>query len=233
MAWNVLHGLGRIVCLTTLVGLLLGLASCATTRTVRSAAEPSGFLGDYSQLRPGTGKEAQLVYINPDANWAQYQAIILDSVTLWQDAETSKISAEDAQQLTDYFYAQLHEQLSQDYQIVEHPGPGVMRLRAAITEAKGAKVAGNAVTTVVPQLKLLTTAGGLATDTRGFVGEGTVEAEITDSVTGTRLAAAVDERAGTKAYRAGLKEWSHVKRAFEYWAKQTRERLAELRKGGA
>jgi hypothetical protein len=47
------------------------------------------------------------------------------------------------------------------------------------------------------------------------------------------LAAAVDERAGTKAYRAGLKEWSHVKRAFEYWAERTRERLAELRKGGA
>lgn len=233
MSWNVSHGLGRVVCWTSMVSLLLVLASCATTRTVRSAVEPSGFLGDYSQLRPGEGKEAQLVYLKPDVNWTQYKALILDSVTLWQDAETSQISAEDAQQLTDYFYAQLHEQLSQDYQIVEHPGPGVMRLRAAITEAKGAKVAGNAVTTVVPQLKLLTTAGGLATDTRGFVGEGAVEAEITDSVTGTRLAAAVDERAGTKAYRAGLKEWSHVKRAFEYWAERLRERLAELRKGGA
>jgi len=233
MSWNVLHGLGRVVCVTSMVGLLLGLASCATTRTVRSAAESSGFLGDYSQLRPGQGKEAQLVYLKPDTNWAQYQAIILDSVTLWKNDETAKISDEDAQQLTDYFYAQLHEQLSQDYQIVENPGPGVMRLRAAITEAKGAKVAGNAVTTVVPQLKLLTTAGGLATDTRGFVGEATVEAEITDSVTGTRLAAGVDERAGTKAYRAGLKEWSHVKRAFEYWAERLRERLAELRKGGA
>ena len=61
----------------------------------------------------------------------------------------------------------------------------------------------------------------------------TVEVEITDSVTGTRLAAAVDERAGTKAYRAGLKEWSHVKRAYEYWAERIRERLAELRQGGA
>lgn len=233
MSWNVSHGLGRVVCVTTLVGLLLVLASCATTRTVRSAAEPSGFLGDYSQLRPGEGKEAQLVYLNPDANWDQYKAIIIDSVTLWHNDETSKISDEDAQQLTDYFYAELHKQLSQDYQIVEHPGPGVMRLRAAITEAKGAKVAGNTVTTVVPQLKLLTTVGGAATDTRGFVGEGAVEAEITDSVTGTRLAAGVDERAGTKAYRAGLKEWSHIKRAFEYWAERLRERLAELRTGGA
>jgi hypothetical protein len=91
-------------------------------------------------------------------------------------------------------------------------------------------VAGNVVTTVIPQLKLLSSLGGLATDTRLFVGEGAVEVEITDSITGVRLAAAVDERAGTKAYRAGLKEWSHVKRAFEYWAERIRERLLELRK---
>ena len=153
-------------------------------------------------------------------------------MTLWKNDETAKVSDEDAQQLTDYFYVQLHEQLSQDYQIVENPGPGVMRLRAAITEAKGAKVTGNAVTTVIPQFKLLSTASGLATDTRGFVGEAAVEVEITDSVTDARLAAAVDERAGTKAYRAGLKEWSHVKRAYEYWAERIRERLAELRQGG-
>lgn len=56
-----------------------------------------------------------------------------------------------------------------------------------------------------------------------------LRSSITDSITGVRLAAAVDERAGTKAYRAGLKEWSHVKRAFEYWAERIRERLLELR----
>jgi hypothetical protein len=47
-------------------------------------------------------------------------------------------------------YAQLHKQLSQDYQIVNTPGPGVLRLRAAITEAVGADVVANAATTIVP-----------------------------------------------------------------------------------
>ena len=37
---------------------------------------------------------------------------MLESVTLWQDDETSKLSDDDAQQLTGYFYAQLHEPLS-------------------------------------------------------------------------------------------------------------------------
>jgi hypothetical protein len=37
---------------------------------------------------------------------------MLESVTLWQYDETSKLSDDDAQQLTGYFYAQLHEPLS-------------------------------------------------------------------------------------------------------------------------
>ena len=104
-----------------------------------------------------------------------------------------------------------------------------MRLRAALTEAKGARVAGNAVTKVVPQFRLLTSAGGLATDTAVFVGKAAVEGELTDAMTGRRLAAWVDERVGTKALRGGFKEWSDVKRASEYWAERLRERLAELR----
>jgi hypothetical protein len=98
----------------------------------------------YTACQVTAGQPPRHHDINPDANWAQYKAIILESVTLWQNDETSKLSDEDAQQLTDYFYAQLHEQLSQDYPIVTNPGLGVMRLRAAITEAKGAKVAGHA-----------------------------------------------------------------------------------------
>jgi hypothetical protein len=104
-----------------------------------------------------------------------------------------------------------------------------MRLRAAITEAKGARVLGNAVTSIVPQLRLLSTAAGLAADTAVLVGKVGVEAELTDSLTGERLLAAVDERAGTKALRGGLGKWSQVQEAFGFWANRIRERLSELR----
>ena len=69
----------------------------------------------------------------------------------------------------------------------------------------------------------------MAIDTQAFVGRAAVEADITDALTGMRLVAGVDERAGGKTIRGGLKEWSHVKRSFEFWAKRLRERLAELR----
>jgi hypothetical protein len=218
---SVLGGLG-------LAGLVLSLAACATTRQTRSV-ERSGFLGDYSQLQEGEKGEAQLVYVNPEAEFSGYQAVMLDSVTFWYTSEASRLTAEDEQRLTDHLYAALHKELAQDYKIVDRSGPGVMRLRAAITEAKGARVVGNAVTSIVPQLRMLSTVGGMAADTAALVGKVGVEAELSDSLTGQRLLAAVDERAGTKTIRGGLAKWSHVEEAFDFWAKRVRERLSQLR----
>ena len=94
----------RALRLGMLVGFSLVLVACATTRQTRSA-KAAGFLGDYAQLRPGTGDEAQLVYFNPAAKWSQYRAIVIDSVTLWQSDRTAKIAPEDAQRLMDYLYS--------------------------------------------------------------------------------------------------------------------------------
>jgi hypothetical protein len=201
---------------------------CAITQQSRDV-ETSGFLGDYAELKAGQGDEALLVYFNPTARWSQYDKILIDSVTLWRDAETDDLPAEEAQMLTDHLYAALHKELSRDYEIVEAPGPGVLRLRAALTEAKGAKVVMNTVTSVIPQLRLLSTLGGMATGTAALVGKAGVEAELTDSLSGERLAAAVDARQGTKAIRAGVGKWSDLEQAFDHWAERFRLRLAELR----
>jgi hypothetical protein len=208
--------------------LSLALAACSTTRQTRSV-ETSGFLGDYSQFEEGEGDQAQLVYINPNAKFSAYDGIMIDSVTLWHDSETSELSEEDQQMLTDFFYQSLHEALGKDFQVVDSPGPRVMRLRAALTEAKGARVVMNSVTSIVPQFRLLSSLLGRATDTAPWVGKATAEVEITDSMTGTRLVAGVDQRTGTKAVRGGLKTWSHVKAVCDYWSERIATRLQELR----
>jgi hypothetical protein len=204
--------------------------SCATTRQVEDV-EPSGFLGDYSGLRKGGEGEAQLVYVNPEANFRSYQSIMIESVTIWYTSDASRLAAEDEQMLTDRLYAALHRELGSSFKLVDRPGPGVMKLMVGITEARGAKVIANALTTVVPQLRLLATAGGLATGTAALVGRAAIEGEIRDSLTGERLLAAVDERVGTKTVRGGLGEWSHVDEAFDYWALRLRERLQALGSG--
>ena len=213
-----------LVCILALV--MIG--GCATTRQTRTV-EKTGFLGDYSDLREGGSGEAQLVYIKPGARWATYDKIVIDPVTLWTSESIANVPPEDQQLLTDYLDASLRHHLEKDYKIVDRPEAGALRLRVAITDAKGAHMVANTVSKIVPQLRLLTTVGGLATDTQVLVGRAGVEAELQDSVTHERLAAAVDRRAGTKALRGGVSTWADFQNACDYWSERLRTRLADLR----
>ncbi len=202
-----------------LLGIALAGIGCAQTRETRSVEE-GGFLRDYSELRKGEGDEAQLVYVDPSTDFTRYDKIVIESVTLWatEDSDFAKLSDEQRQALTDYFYQALRKQLEEDYEIVAQNGPGVMRLRAALTEAEGANVTLNVITTTIPQLKLLSSLGGLATDTAVIVGKAGFEAELVDSKTNKRLAAAVGRRVGTKTFRGMFSRWSDVEIAFDTWA---------------
>jgi len=217
-----------IVITIALVTALVIAAACATTRQSRGTGEASGFLGDYSDLRKGEKDEPQLIYIRPGVDWARYEMIHIESVTLWRNEKTDDVPEEEQQILTDFLYHALHEQLDQDYEIVDEPGPNVLQLRAAITEAKGSKAVMNTITSVIPQLRLLTTIVGMSAGTSVLVGKAGIEGEITDSMTGERLMAALDQRQGTKAVRGGVKTWSDVKLATEFWAERLRKRLATL-----
>jgi hypothetical protein len=207
----------RLIAGALLAGLALSIG-CSPLRQRREAVEPSGFLRDYSQLKENDQYKAYLSYINPRANWSKYNAIMIDSVSLW--GTTDNVSPEDRQKLTGMMYNALFDTLGKNFAIVAAPGMNVLRLRAALTEAKGSKVALNVVTSVIPQLRLLTTVGGMAADTSVLVGEASGEMEIVDSVTGERLAAGVDRQTGTKALIRGNKfsTWGDVQSACEYWA---------------
>jgi hypothetical protein len=207
----------RVIAGALVAGLVLSIG-CSPLRQRREAVEPSGFLRDYSQLKKNDNYPAYLIYINPSANWSRYNAIMIDSVSLW--ASTDKLSTEDRQMISGMMYNALYDTLGKNFAIVNAPGMNVLRLRGAITEAKGSKVALNVVTSVIPQLRLLTTVGGMAADTAALVGEASAEMEIVDSVTGVRLAAAVDRQTGTKAIIRGNKfsKWGDVQEACEYWA---------------
>lgn len=217
----------RIALIGLAVAVLICGAACATRQTGK--AQPSGFLGNYSQLTPGGKGEAQLRYINPNVDWKKYQSVLIDTPQVWADSETSKLSKADQKKLTGDLHDALVDALSKDYTVVEEPGPGVLRIRTAITQAQGAKLLMNAVTGLVPQLRFATMIGGMATDTAKFVGQCSAEVEITDSATGERLAAAVDQRAGTKDPRNMLDKWDDVDSAFQDWAGRIATRLRELR----
>ncbi len=217
----------RIAASFVLVG---SLAACSTTRQGRSV-EPSGFLSDYSALEKGGKGQAQLRYVNPATDFSQYDKIQIDTIAIIA-VEGSSLSGMDIHQATlmaAHFRDALVEELGKDYEIVDTPGPGTMRLRAALTEARGSKVVLDTLTTVIPQTRLLATGAQLAADNSATTGKARAEAELLDSLTGERLVAAVDERYGTKALRGSVKKWSDVKSAFSLWAERMRLRLGELR----
>ncbi len=45
--------------------LIIALSACAASRQPRGVPDESGFLGNYSELRPGKGDEAALVFVRP------------------------------------------------------------------------------------------------------------------------------------------------------------------------
>jgi hypothetical protein len=218
--------MNRFVSIVILLAFALTALACAGTRGRRKAPEESGFLRDYSQLTEDKDRAAKLSYVDQNADWGSFDAIWIESVSIWANDKTSKVKPEDHEMLVAFFYNALHEELSKDFRIADGPGPGVLQFRAALTETKGANVPLKAVTTIVPQLKLISTLVGTSADIVVTVGEATLEAEILDSMTKQRLAAAVDQQAGKKWY-SQLKTWSDVKSACEYWAEELKKRLIQ------
>ena len=203
---------------------------CAQTEQARKV-EISGFLGDYSILQKGKEGEALLIYINPNTDFAVYDKVIFDPVTVWR-GESSKlydVPEADLQRLANYLHTAIVTKLREDYEIVNKPGPDVLRIRAAITEAGKSNVGLNIFSTIVPQAILLSGAKKLATGTNSFVGAASVEGKITDSNTGEILAAMVDRRAGGKSLKGAMNAWNDVEQAFQYWANRLSQRLREMR----
>lgn len=204
------------------------LFACATTEKI-TKIEKSGFLKNYDQLKPGTSDEAQLIYINEKIQFSNYKKIIIDPVQIWGAANT-KLDYAERQLLMTYLDSSMRNSLKTDYQIVTQPGPGTMRLRVAITDAEGADVFMDAVATVVPGSTLLLAATKVSNGTYAFVGESGIEAEITDSMTGLRLMADVDRRAGTGQIQSKGK-WASIKDSYDHWTHRLKLRLAKLRSG--
>jgi hypothetical protein len=210
--------------------LALAIVGCDTTHQARGV-KPTGFLANYSQLQEGAEGQALLVYVNPRTHFAIYDKVIIDPIAIWfvRNPDLIKVPPTELRNVAGYLHKAMTDQLKGDYQIVKKPGPGVMRLRLAIVEAKGSRVALDTLSNILPPMVLITATTRLAGGTHLFVGKAGIEAELVDSVTGARLAAAIDRRAGRKVFRGKFGTWNDVKEAHDYWAERLRKRLADLR----
>jgi Protein of unknown function (DUF3313) len=223
-------GAGRSFLIGTIC--IAALAGCARSEHVTGywgKAEPSGFLTDYSKLHVATNEtDSTLLYFMPDTTkFKSYTKVWVEPVQVWrgEKSEAKDLDKEDAAYLSQFLWSRLNEELRKDYMMVQEPGPGVMRLRAGITEAgKNIPVLDN-LTAAPPISDTKKSLGG----TQSFVGKATIEVEVTDSQTGELLAAAVDRRGGGKYAWKSLHRWGDVEAAYTYWAKKFAWRACMMR----
>ena len=195
---------------------------------------PTGFLGnDYSLLKPGEKGQALLVYLNPDAQWSQYNKILLEPAEFW-DSSDSKVSPADQQMLTSYFNNVLKEELEKKgFAIVDQGGPGVIELQVALINTTTATPVLRSVSVVIPQVRVLNSLQSLGTGSYAFVGSAEGAMKATDSQTGQMLGEAMDERKGGMALATAAQwKWGDAENAMNFWATQIATRLQELKSGG-
>ena len=210
--------------------LLVLLSGGCTHRRPGPSTEVSGFLDDYTLLRKGGPDELWRSYRNPKADWNAYHTVLLEPVTLWRSGRKSldPIPKEDLLRLVTDFQTAVRTALGEDFHIVDRAGPGVMRIRLGITDARAA----DAVLDVLSARRgtdraHAADAGPLHPETRRFLESAVIEGEIRDAQTNTLLSEGIDRRRPGAPAPA---TWADVDTAFARWAARACARL-EVRTG--
>jgi hypothetical protein len=225
----------------------LALTGCAATKQPRgplsTPVQQSGFLKDqYPLMQEGAEGKALLVYRNPKIDSLttnSYDKILLDSVRVYfaPESKMKDVPKEDLQNLANRFSAELEQNLSKDYKLVDKPEPNTMRISFAISDAQATSTTAHALSFIpiplgVPGAKFaMLKSKELATGKPVFAGEVMMEYKIEDAQSGEVYYAAVDRRVGGRL-GGGWKSWSDAEQAFRYWAEKVRYGLCnQLRHG--
>jgi hypothetical protein len=220
----------RTLALMGCLVLTILLAAAADKREEEIKRPPtSGFLGDYSDLQPHPDKKQMLVYRKRPGVLADYDAFLVEPVLIYfhKDAKGTGVDPQELAQLATFLRDEVVRAISESrvYRAVDSPGPGVVRLRAAITH----------VVPVDPKKNIGATALGMAAGVglllpRVDLGRTSIEVEFLDSESGERLAAVVAEKKGRRfgGKVKGAKTWGDVKAAFKKWSKGLRQRLDQI-----
>lgn len=212
---------------------LIGLVGCASDRRV-DLHQQSGFLGNYYLLQKGGVREDCYVYVDQRADWAKYTKVCIKPIEFWHAADPEsplgKLSTDDQQMLLDSLRVALVEALTNGFQLTDQAGPGVLVIRAALTDGRPSKPVPGMVSSAYVPVRVASYGTWPVADPG--VGQVVVEADLTDGQTGKRVAAVVDGRAGPKAMPSQFDSTrSDVKKAFDWLAQGLDKRLLLFKDG--
>jgi hypothetical protein len=175
------------------IGALLAAASVSSA--AYAAEEHSGFLGDYSALSEtkDAAGDTVLRYVNPKLKPGLYQKVLIDHTQYYPAPKPSEqVTAATLTDISNYVDQGLQAKLGAKLTLATEPGPGVIRIRPAITTV-AAQTPGLKPYQVIPIAFIVTSAAG-----RGKEAAIHIEVEMVDSVTGERMGASVRKGSGAK-----------------------------------
>ncbi|MDR4506645.1 MAG: DUF3313 domain-containing protein [Candidatus Brocadiaceae bacterium] len=191
---------------------LLSFVACSTQKPV-----PSGFLGDYSSLKPSSRTKGAYVYFHPDLEIKNYTQFIVDPVMIQPhpEAENRIVHQDEIRELAEYFHQEIITALEDQYPIVETPGNGILVIKTAITD-------------VAPDLPYVTVNPETATAVQDL-GGASMEAAFIDSMSGEIVAAVMDSRiAPQNKLSVSRTRWGNTKQVLSQWAQLLRLRMDEF-----
>lgn len=198
----------KFISRVVMLGLMLGVAACSTTQDQTQRAP--AFLPNYSLLKPVPSPAGTKIYSykNPNINRSDYNAAIVEPVSLYQTASNDGVADAQIENARANINAGIKEIISKKLTITNQPGPGVLRLQVAIT---GARLEGDGfkpwnIIPISAAIKLASMATGQESKKPVLV----VELKFVDSQTGNLLKEVVTTISGEN-----LKSQNDVSGAFD------------------
>ncbi|OGU19857.1 MAG: hypothetical protein A2580_15300 [Hydrogenophilales bacterium RIFOXYD1_FULL_62_11] len=178
-----------------LVSMVALLASFTLASAGTALAEDSGYLGDYSALKEVKDAAGDKVmrYVNPKLKPGTYTAVMIDPTQYYPSPKPSEqVSSYTLTDISNYLDKGLRDKLGAKLTIASEPGPGVLRIRPAIT-AVAPQTVGLKPYQLIPVAFVVSSVKG-----RGKEASIQVEVDVVDSVSGERMGASVRKGVGAK-----------------------------------
>lgn len=216
--------------ISTLCIATIGMVGCASE--VTQPDEYSGFLSDYSRLKPAkspSGVEV-LRWVDPKLDMSRYNAVYIEPTQFYPRPQaTAKIPESTLRGINDYFNQALKREVGKSLPLAQGPGAGVLVVRAAIT-AVSSKTQGLKPYEFVP-VALVAAAVSTGTGIRDQETTLGTEAQFLDGASGKVLAQVVRKGTGKPlANDSQVMKADDVKSVIDGWASDLHQSYLKLKK---
>jgi hypothetical protein len=231
-----------------------GSSGGVTASQITAANVPRvGFLTDYAKLAPMPGGDGMLCWRASNINWKMYDKVMFERIQVYiKPGSQQPVDPSDLKAMIDYFHQALVTATKREAQVVEKPGPGVLRVQLALTALIPTDVTKSLTGTAIPYGFVAEMGSGAASGrpagSTPYMGQTGLEARFRDGATGNVVGECADNEIGLKyaadvnagvagaaenwinGYLDSFSSWTYAKLAFDKWSAAFAQRFAALRK---